>query len=61
MSGEEYEVEFYETVPEVINYTEQMVQISDKLDNLNNTMTFISWFVLLIFLFNCILHKRGCF
>ena len=63
MSGEsnEYEIEVCETVSESINYTEQMVEISDKLIELNNTVIFISWFVILIFIFNCILHKRGIF
>lgn len=60
MSGE-YEIEINETYAEVVDYSEQMVEISNKLGELNNTVTFISWFVLLIFLFNCILHKRGCF
>lgn len=60
MSGE-YEVEVNESYTEVIDYSDQMVEISDKLDKLNNSVTFICWFILLIFLFNCILHKRGCF
>ncbi len=63
MSGEsgDFEVEIYESYTESIDYTEQIVQVSNKLDYLNNTMMFISWFVVLIFLFNSIIHKRGCF
>lgn len=60
MSGE-YDVLIEESYAEVVDYTEQIVDISNKLDNLNNTVTFISWFVILIFIFNCILHKRGIF
>ena len=60
MSGE-FENEVYEYTAEVIDYSEQISALDYKLDDLNSNLVFIKWFVVLIFLFSCILHKRGCF